>query len=215
MRSIVISLLFLSLLSSCATIFSKSKDKVTFKSEPSGADVYIDGDKVGTTPFTKEFKRSTFNKHYITIKKDGFDSQKFQLKKTVSGVALFNCTSFLSWGTDALTGHLLEYQPHSYFIDLKRKGTSMSSPKAELIKFVLLNQRKILSNLVQGRGEVLKSYAKLMGVSDSQFPTFRRVLAQNLPKLIQYNEPDAFQVRVQELLVDKRVKLSAIHPQIQ
>ena len=91
----------------------------------------------------------------------------------------------------------------------------MSSPKAELIKFVLLNQRKILSNLVQGRGEVLKSYAKLMGVSDSQFPTFRRVLAQNLPKLIQYNEPDAFQVRVQELLVDKRVKLSAIHPQIQ
>lgn len=215
MRSVITSLLLLSLLSSCATIFSKSKDKVTFKSEPVGANVYVDGDLVGVTPFTKEFKRSTFDKHYITIKKEGYDSQKFQLKKTVSGVALFNCTSFLSWGTDALTGHLLEYQPGSYFIDLKRKGTSMSSPKAEIIKFVLLNQRKILSNLVQGRGEVLKSYAKLMGVSDKQFPTFRRVLSLNLPKLIQYNEPDAFQVRVQELLIDKRVKLSAIRPQNQ
>lgn len=214
MRSIVFSLILLSFLSSCATIFSPSKDKVTFKSEPAGADVYIDGEKVGVTPFTKVFQRSTFHKHYITIKKDGYDSQKFLLKKTLTGAALFNCTSILSWGTDALTGHLLEYQPNSYFLDLKRKGTSMSTPKAEIIKFVLINHRKILSNLVQGQGETIKNYAKIMGVSDKQYPAFRRILAQNLPKLIQYSEPDAFQVRVQELLVDKRVKLTAIHPQI-
>lgn len=172
----------------------------------------MDGEKIGVTPLTREFSRSTFKKHYITIKKEGYDSQKYQLKKTLTGAALFNCTSILSWGTDALTGHMLEYQPNSYFIDLKRAGTSMSTPKAEVIKFVMVNQRKIMSDLVRGNGKTLKSYAKVLGVKDVQYFEFKRVLSQNIPKLIQYSEPDAFQHRVQELLTDKRVELTAIRP---
>ena len=85
----------------------------------------------------------------------------------------------------------------------------------EVLAFVSNNHRQIISELVDHRGKTLQAYAKVMGISGDQYYLFKRILAQNLPKLIQYNEPDAFQARVQELLTDKRVEISAIHPQIQ
>lgn len=81
-----------------------------------------------------------------------------------------------------------------------------------VLAFISNNQRKIINEIVDQKGSLLKKYSDLMGVSDREYPAFKDILKQNLPKLIQYNEADAFQFRVQELLLDKKIKLSSIRP---
>ena len=45
---------------------------ITIKSEPSGAEVYIDDKKVGTTPY--QMKRLALGSHVVEIRKEGYDS---------------------------------------------------------------------------------------------------------------------------------------------
>lgn len=134
MRSVLLSLVILSLFSSCATAVQKSKPRLTSKN----------------TKLSKTSKKALFSKKYVKV-----------------------------------------------------------------LSFVSSNQRKIISEIVDGRGKSLRGYANILGIKNDQYSTFKKILKQNLPKLIQYNEPDAFQARVQDLLINKRVILSAIRPQIQ
>lgn len=41
----------LALLTSCSTVLDGSDRAVMFRSAPSGAEVYLDGERIGTTPF--------------------------------------------------------------------------------------------------------------------------------------------------------------------
>lgn len=112
------SVLGLLLLSGCATIFSGGDDTINIDSTPAGASVFIDGRNVGVTPFSVEVERSTFNTKGITIKKKGYKTYNFDLKKTFNGVAIFNFVGLSSWATDAATGSIVKYAPNSYSVDL-------------------------------------------------------------------------------------------------
>jgi hypothetical protein len=109
----------------------------------------------------------------------------------------------------------------SNVIEPKRTQSSLTSrpriPKQylEVLAFLSNNQRNIINEIVDQKGALLKRYANLMGVTNREYQSFKNILKQNLPKLIQYNEADAFQFRVQELLLDKKIKLSSIRPQNQ
>jgi hypothetical protein len=94
-----------------------------------------------------------------------------------------------------------------------RPRSTIPKQYLEVLAFISNNQRKIINEIVDQKGALLKKYSDLMGVSDREYQAFKNILKQNLPKLIQYNEADAFQFRVQELLLDKKIKLSSIRPQ--
>jgi hypothetical protein len=93
-----------------------------------------------------------------------------------------------------------------------RPRSTIPKQYLEVLAFISNNQRKIINEIVDQKGALLKKYSDLMGVSDREYQAFKNILKQNLPKLIQYNEADAFQFRVQELLLDKKIKLSSIRP---
>ncbi len=108
----------------------------------------------------------------------------------------------------------VEVKPNEEQSSLRPRST-IPKQYLEVLAFISINQRKIINEIVDQQGPLLKKYSDLMGVSEREYQSFKNILKQNLPKLIQYNEADAFQFRVQELLLDKKIKLSSIRPQNQ
>lgn len=104
-------------LSSCATMFAPSKDEITIKTDPEGADVYEGVNLLGKTPLTHTFDRETSGQKVLTIKKQGHKSHKLELGKTLEEKALLNFVFFLttmgatSWGIDAISGNMVKYSP--------------------------------------------------------------------------------------------------------
>jgi hypothetical protein len=104
--------------SSCATVFTGSKQAVTFNSYPQGADIEVDGINRGVTPAAVKLKKG-FNGQTVTLKKEGFDPKIFQPETSFNSVAIINLFSIIGWGIDAATGAMMKYDPKVYEIKLQ------------------------------------------------------------------------------------------------
>lgn len=80
MRNYVIIILVLGALSlsSCATILSGTSDQITFRSEPPGAKVLLNGNEIGETNNSITVKRKEGKKGQFTYQKDGYESVTFK-----------------------------------------------------------------------------------------------------------------------------------------
>ena len=145
-KLILVILLSISSLFASATIFHGSIQPIVVNSEPSGADVYVDGQLMGTTPVTLQLKKGKYKT--ITIKKECYEVVMLQLQSKMDGVAILNVFWDLST-TDMITGNLWEYSPNSFFVKLHKdkeclKQWSFSYPylniktKDNLISFILI-----------------------------------------------------------------------------
>ena len=74
----------------CATILSGTSDEINFTSDPKGADIMLDGLKVGKTPATVSIKRPGFGNKEITLKLDGYEDRTFMLQKGFNTMAICN-----------------------------------------------------------------------------------------------------------------------------
>lgn len=105
------------MMSGCATIMSGDTEAIHFDTSPTGADVFIDGGYVGTTPMTIRLRKS--KKDTVMFKKEGYQTISRDLSKSFDPVTVINIFWDLST-TDFLTGAAMEYDPKSYFIELKK-----------------------------------------------------------------------------------------------
>jgi len=110
-------------LAGCATLFSGTSDDIRFESDPSGAEVVIDGIERGETPTTVTVSRDAFNDKRVTLQKEGYQDEVFRLRKDFATVAILNLGNFLFWGIDALSGAMFKYQPTQYSQELDRAST--------------------------------------------------------------------------------------------
>lgn len=86
LKSLIVALLLLSpivFMSSCATLLSGTSDKITFESEPAGADVYVDGVNVGKTNNTLEVKRKYANERQVEYRIDNYESVNFEMAQKI------------------------------------------------------------------------------------------------------------------------------------
>jgi len=67
----------------CATLFSKSNQKVMFQTNEPGANVFLDGQLVGKTPV--EFEINNNNDHIVRFEKTGFESNTVFLNTSIGG----------------------------------------------------------------------------------------------------------------------------------
>jgi hypothetical protein len=65
----------------CATIFSGGRGSFRASSDPSGAEVWVNGERMGQTPVTLRLK--TKDEYHIVIKKEGYRDQTFHLTNKV------------------------------------------------------------------------------------------------------------------------------------
>lgn len=89
---------------SCATVINGTTQKIPLTSEPMGASVVVDGQRVGYTPTQVQLKRK--NSHLITFEKEGYESETVKLEPVLSAVVAGNIVAggFIGWGVDAITG---------------------------------------------------------------------------------------------------------------
>ncbi|WP_263603516.1 PEGA domain-containing protein [Chryseobacterium sp. PET-29] len=100
---------------SCASILTGTKDKITFNSTPEGAKVFHKGLEKCKTPCTAEIPRS-LSKQMVTFEKEGFNTKEVKLTKTFNPVTLVNILlgGAIGVGIDAATGSLTKYSPKAY-----------------------------------------------------------------------------------------------------
>lgn len=120
--SIVLSLSIALSTTSCATIITGTKDKISFNSTPEGAKVFHKGIEKCTTPCTTEIPRS-LSKQTVTFEKEGFNSKEVKLIKNFNAVTLVNILigGVIGVGIDAATGSLTKYSPKAYTVELEAK----------------------------------------------------------------------------------------------
>ena len=122
MKKIIIRLSILSTLiiicSSCASIFSGTTQNINFESSPSGATIFLDGDRVGTTPLTLKLKKKKYSS--LRIELEGYNTITRQLDKEFDLITLLSI--FWDLGTtDLVTGAAFKYANNSYFVELQEK----------------------------------------------------------------------------------------------
>jgi len=116
------------LMTSCATIFTGTKDRITFNSTPTGATIYKDGVEQCKTPCTIRVKRSLGDTD-IEYKLDGYETRLITLDKEFNIVSVLNLGNLLGWGIDALSGAVMKYDKKTYDITLsKNNKTSRIEP---------------------------------------------------------------------------------------
>ncbi len=112
---------------SCATLFTGTKDRLTFNSDPSGATIYIDGIEQCTTPCTMRVKRN-INETDVEFRLDGYETRLITLSKEFNIISILNLGNLLGWGIDAVSGAVLKYDRKTYDITLENKNTAMINP---------------------------------------------------------------------------------------
>lgn len=112
--------------SGCATLFTGSSDNIVFESDPSGAEILIDGIVVGRTPTTVSVKRPGMGDKQVTLRLDGYSPVTFTLTKSFNSVAILNLASFIGWGIDVLTGAVMKYDKRVYNVDMDRGSVSLN-----------------------------------------------------------------------------------------
>ena len=113
---------------SCATIFTGTADILYFESDPSGAEIYIDGLKVCTTPCDVLVKRSLTDK-LVELQLDGYETRVITLDRKFNPVSIINLGKLIFWGIDAATGALMKYDRKDYQVKMKKESrTAFSNP---------------------------------------------------------------------------------------
>ena len=123
MKNLLLILLTPILLSSCATLFSRSKDTIHFTSKPTGPLIYKDVIEICTTPCSYDFKRK-LSKTKLEFELDGYQTKLITLDKQFNVVSVLNLGNLWGWGIDLISGSIVKYDRKSYNVTLKLDKTS-------------------------------------------------------------------------------------------
>ena len=114
------------LTTSCASIFTGSKRKVMFETDPPGAKIFVNGFEKGQTPIQLKVKAED----RIDFKLDNYKEKVVVMDSKFNLVSILNGLSIIGWGVDALTGSLKR-------VDTKYvKVTLENSKKTAFINFM-------------------------------------------------------------------------------
>lgn len=156
----------------CASIIEGKTQAVTFNSEPSGAQVVINGMSMGITPATITLKKSEYDNANVVFKKDGYQDQQANLHTKVTAWFWGNIISGGLWGssTDAISGAMWEYSPDKHFVTLsplKASAGEMARVDYEnrVRIFLLFNHEQLVADLAREGGESLTSLCALLDLN--------------------------------------------------
>ena len=108
----------LALTTSCATMFTGTKQTITIESEPSGATVRVNGINRGTTPLPIELNKGEEGE-ILTLELEGYKNQSIQPITTFNSLAVLNLLSLIGWAVDYATGAMWMYDPIMYNVILE------------------------------------------------------------------------------------------------
>ncbi len=161
----------------CATLIEGSTQDVTFISEPSGAQIVVDGTPMGVTPAVITLKKPLADNTNVVFKKDGYQDQEVILHRKVTGWfwgnIIFGLWGLLGSSTDAMSGSQWEYSQNTYVVTLPPTGASSGEMARwdsdnKLRRFILYSHEHLAADLARGGGESLSSLCALLDLNKAQ-----------------------------------------------
>jgi hypothetical protein len=148
--------------SGCASIVKGTTQDIPVTSTPLGAEVRIDGDKVGQTPTSVEAKRKT--DHLIVIEKEGYQPESIAVTRNIGGAVFGNIIAggLIGWGVDAIDGAQWNLSPKTINVTLKVNTTaSPPVPAAQSSAAIFIEELKKLDELHVAGKITDEEYAKM------------------------------------------------------
>ena len=125
MKKVLLMLTCVLCLSSCGTLFTPSKQPITFMGMPETR-IYDNGKKLGeiaeSGTTTIKVRKKLSNKTLIA-KKDGYKNTPVTLDATFNPVSIINLTNILAWAIDLGTGKCCKWDTDVVEIEMERANT--------------------------------------------------------------------------------------------
>jgi hypothetical protein len=146
---LVAVLSFYFLITGCATIVKGTTQGIPITSEPTGADVVVDGMLVGTTPTDVEMKRK--RDHLVTIQKDGYQPKSVPVVKDIGGAVWGNIIAggLIGWGVDATSGAQNNLNPKTISVQLVPISKDGAAPRAANDSSVAIKKLNDLDQMLE------------------------------------------------------------------
>lgn len=182
----------------CATIVSGTTQLMTVNSNVDGADIYLDDNKIGTTPYTGEVKK---NRKTLRVELEGYQTETLALSKSLEPWFWGNIIIGGTIGsiTDFATGAAFQYAPASYRVELQSAGQSAADfqKQVRVVWFAMIYIDEISRDISQGGGDYLSALVALIeddGESEIDPVAINNALASS------GGDPNRFADRLIELL---------------
>ncbi|MFP3868507.1 MAG: SHOCT domain-containing protein [Desulfobacteraceae bacterium] len=155
----------LGLISGCATIIHGTTQEVAITTDPSEADLVVDGRERYKSPAKITMKRK--EDHMVEVTKDGYQKETVNIKSVLSGAVAGNIIAggLIGWGIDAASGGQYRLVPDH--VDLRLRPLSASEASQESIEVKLDQLRKL-----QDRGKI----------TADEYTQMRRTILENSNK---------------------------------
>jgi hypothetical protein len=113
----------------CATVVKGTTQVVPVSSDPTGAQVSVDGVARGTTPTALTLSRKS--DHLLTFEKEGYESASVQLTRSLSAAVAGNIIAggLVGWGVDAVSGAQYNLNPSTVNVRLKPRSDGQAGGK--------------------------------------------------------------------------------------
>lgn len=113
MKTIKLALfgIFCVIIAGCASIAGDNTRSVSVKSTPSGAAIYIDNQRYGTTPAIITLPTYIYGGKSITLKKRGYQDQTLMVNSKFQPIALLDILFWPTFVIDAATGNIVKIDP--------------------------------------------------------------------------------------------------------
>ena len=120
MRCLPLHLMAVFLLSGCASMISTGDQEIAIRSEPAGAEVWVDGLRRGVTPMMLELDRQSDDRK-LSLQKSGYEAYETVLESGFNGVVLGNILlgGIIGLAVDGMTGAVWRYDVDSIDAELK------------------------------------------------------------------------------------------------
>jgi hypothetical protein len=125
----IISTISLSV-SGCASLFGDNNRQITVKSQPSGANIYVDGINYGTTPSVISLPTYVWNGQPIIVKKSGFQDTGVLINSKFQNVGLLNILFFPGFLVDAATGNTMKIDPNRLNVEVNMTANNQQLHQA-------------------------------------------------------------------------------------
>ena len=152
LRPLLVAFLLVGILPSCATIVKGTTESISVASNPTNADVTVDGLSRGLTPLSLELRRK--RDHLVTIQKEGYQPQSIPVFKSIGGAVWGNILAggLIGWGVDAASGAQYNLDPTNINVNLVATTDESRGNEEALNPSTFIGQLNDLDELMdQGR----------------------------------------------------------------
>lgn len=125
MKKVLLMLTCVLSLSSCGTLFTPSKQPITFMGMPETR-IYDNGKKLGeiTESGTTTIKvRKELSNKTLIAKKDGYKNTPVTLDATLNPVSIINLTNIIAWAIDLGTAKCFKWDTDVVEIEMEKSKT--------------------------------------------------------------------------------------------